>query len=438
VFGNSRYVSADTWHDSQGRPFQPQSHYFVGGATKLYGAALFRLRPSDFEERQLSDGISPAWPLSYKEFEPWYSAAEQMYGVRGHHGEDPTEGPWSKQYAYPAIHHEPRIQQLSDELELAGYHPFHAPAGVLPQKGCTLCATCDGFPCQPGAKADAETVAVRPVMNLPNVTLMTNAEVTQLYASSRTVTHAEITRNGEREHHSADIIVLAAGAVNSAKILLASGLANSHDQVGRGYMCHRSQAVMALNSEPNPVTFQKTLGINDFYERGWGAIQMLGKSSADAIQGESRLAALTPHWPLEKVAAHALDFWLSTEDLPKPYNRVQLGQNGGVRLSVTQTSMHEMNLLYQATRRMLRDSGMHDVFLRKVMPLAAVAHQAGTCRFGTDPASSVLDVNCKAHELDNLYVVDTSFFPSIGAVNPALTAIANAIRVGEHLTERLG
>jgi choline dehydrogenase-like flavoprotein len=399
---------------------------------------LFRLRPRDFEARQERDGISPAWPLGYTDMGPWYDEAEQMYSVRGHHGEDPTEGSWSRQYPLPAVPHEPRIQQLSDDLTRAGYHPFHAPAGVLTAKGCILCGTCDGFACQLGAKSDAETVAVRPLLGMDNVTLMTNTRVRRIIAPGGQARWVDVVRTDEdgekyRELHSANIIVLAAGAVNSAAILLRSGLANSSGQVGRNYMSHLSQAVMAITPEPNPTVFQKTLCINDFYNEGLGCIQMLGKSSAEAMRGESRLAALAPGWSLEKVAAHALDFWLSTEDLPRPENRVTLDADGTIRLSVTQTSQRAAHQLYAATKKMLWASGVDALFLRKMMPLTAVAHQAGTLRFGTDPATSVLDPFCQTWDVRNLYVTDSSFMPSVGATNPALTVMANALRLGHHL-----
>jgi choline dehydrogenase-like flavoprotein len=154
---------------------------------------------------------------------------------------------------------------------------------------------------------------------------------------------------------------------------------------------------------------------------------------------------LAPEWTLEKVASHAVDFWLSTEDLPKPENRVTLTDDGAIRLSYTYSNEKPKKELYHKLKSILGEIGMHEghllphhAYLKNEIPVAGVAHQTGTCRFGTDPADSVLDTNCKAHELDNLYVVDTSFFPSIGAVNPALTAMANALRVGDHLLERLG
>ena len=151
VFVDGKYISKDTWYDADGKPFQPQVHYYVGGATKMYGAALYRLRPADFGEIKHVDGPSPAWPLSYDEFEPYYTKAEWLYQVRGTHGEDPTEGHWSKQYPWPAVSHEPRIKRIADSLRDGGYHPFSAPCGVLldeanrPASKCIRCGTCDGI-----------------------------------------------------------------------------------------------------------------------------------------------------------------------------------------------------------------------------------------------------------------------------------------------------
>ena len=466
VFVDGRYISKDTWYDEDGKPFQPQVHYFVGGATKLYGAALYRLRPGDFDEFQHADGPSPAWPVGYDEFEPFYTKAEWLYQVHGAHGEDPTEGHWSRQYPWPAVSHEPRIQEIADALAAGGYHPFHAPCGILlneadpPKTTCIRCATCDGYPCLIPAKSDAETIAVRPLLDQPNVTLLVNAEVERVATdpSGRTVTRVEVTRDGAREEYEADIVVISAGAANSARILLRSasdqhpaGLANGSDQVGRNYMYHNSKAVAAFGKEPNETRFQKTLALNDFYFAGngrqWplGNIQMIGKSNAGAMKGEQpKLTMLAPHWSLEEAAHHAVDFWLSTEDIPRADNRVTVDADGNVHLAYKMSNDTEMNGLYQELRKILNHVGLaeHHILAKNYymsmnIPLAGCAHQAGTCRFGTDPATSVLDVHCKAHELDNLYVVDTSFFPSIGAVNPALTAMANAIRVGEHLLDRM-
>ncbi|HEX5287270.1 MAG TPA: GMC family oxidoreductase [Streptosporangiaceae bacterium] len=466
VFVQGRYMSADTWYDRAGKPFPAQVHYYVGGATKLYGAALYRLRPEDFGELKHADGLSPAWPLDYADLEPWYTAAEWLYQVHGARGEDPTEGPSSRPYPWPAVSHEPRIQQLSDDLTAAGYQPFHAPCGIQldearrPASACIRCATCDGFPCLVHAKSDAEVIAIRPLLDSPNVTLLTGAEVLRLETSpsGREVTGVVVSRAGHEETYAGDIVVVCAGAANTARILLRSaadrhpqGLANGSGQVGRNYMFHNSRAVLALSREPNPTVYQKTLGVNDFYlasgGRQWplGNIQMLGKSSAEAMKGEEpELTRLAPKLGLAEVARHGVDFWLTTEDVPRPDNRVTVDRAGNIHLAYTQTNDSEADGLYRELRALLDHAGMpaHHVFDRSCfasmnISLAGCAHQAGTCRFGDDPATSVLDRDCRAHELDNLYVADASVMPSIGAVNPALTVMANALRVGDHLRQRL-
>jgi len=457
VFVDGRYVSPDTWYYPDGTPFQPQVHYFVGGATKLYGAALYRLREADFGELRHVDGVSPAWPIGYDELEPYYTQAEHLYQVHGARGEDPTEPPSSAPYPFPAVSHEPRIQQLSDDLAAAGLHPFHAPCGVLLDEGnmpyspCVRCDSCDGFPCAVHAKSDAEVIAVRPAVEQPNVDLRIDSEVVRLEANAAgNVVTGVVLASGEVL--SADLVVVSCGAANSAKLLLASGLANGSGQVGRNYMFHNSQAVLALSREPNPTVFQKTLGVNDFYfasdawEFPMGNIQMVGKSQADMFRGEKPgETRLSPSWTLRDVASHAVDFWLSTEDLPRPENRVTLARDGRIAIAYTSSNDAARKRLYQQLKSMLSHLGMHHdhllghhAYLKNEIPVAGCAHQAGTCRFGNDPATSVLNPDCRAHEVDNLYVVDTSFFPSIGAVNPALTTMANALRVGDHLLERLG
>jgi len=466
VFVQNRYISPETWYDRDGRPFQPQVHYFVGGATKMFGAALYRLRKEDFGELRHHDGISPAWPISYDELEPYYARAERMYHVHGLRGRDPTEPPASGPYPCPPVSNEPRIQQLSDNLTAAGYHPFPAPCAVMLDEQnmaystCIRCQTCDGFPCLVHAKSDAETVAVRPALEFPNVTLLRNAKALKLQtnASGTAVTEVVADVVGQREVFRGDIVVVSCGAANSAKLLLMSandkhprGLANGSDQVGRNYMFHNSQAVLAVSLEPNPTIFQKTIALNDFYfgmdgfEYPMGNIQMIGKSLGPMYRGEKPIeTALLPMGLLDNLARHAVDFWLTTEDLPDPENRVTVNEAGDLTLSYTPNNQVARQKLYDKLKSMLGQLGMHphhliprDIYMKTEIPLAGCAHQVGTCRFGADPKTSVLDVNCKAHELDNLYVVDTSFFVSIGAVNPSLTAIANSIRVSEHLLQRL-
>jgi choline dehydrogenase-like flavoprotein len=466
VFVDNRYVSPDTWYDRDGNAFQPGVHYFVGGATKLYGAALYRLREEDFGELRHRDGISPAWPIGYDELEPYYTLAEQRYHVHGARGEDPTEPPASAPYPHPPVSHEPRIQQLADDLAAAGHQPFHAPCGIMLDESnpafstCIRCANCDGFPCLVHAKSDAEALGVRPALEHPNVTLLTDSRVTRLETNEAgtSVTEVVVDRDGSEDRFLADAVVVSCGAANSAKLLLQSandrhpnGLGNGSDQVGRNYMFHDSTAVLALSREENETAYQKTLGLNDFYfgaddvEYPLGNVQMVGKSQAAMFRGERpRETRLAPEWTLERMAKHAIDFWLSTEDLPRPDNRVTVDRDGNITLTYTETNAEAKKQLYTKVKSLLGKLDMNPdhlihrfAYMKNDIPIAGCAHQAGTCRFGTDPASSVLDVSCKAHELDNLYVVDTSFFPSIGAVNPALTAMANALRVGDHLLARL-
>jgi choline dehydrogenase-like flavoprotein len=469
VFIQGRYSPQETWYDHDGKPFRPGNHYFVGGNTKVYGAALYRLRPQDFGEIRHYGGLSPAWPLSYDDFEPYYSEAEQLYQVRGNHGEDPTEGHWSKQYPAPAIKHEPRIQQLSDDLERLGLHPFHAPCGALLDQDengeathasrCIRCNRYDGFPCLVQAKSDSEVLCVDPALQHPNVQLVLNAYVQWLEtdAGGRSVQTVHVERDGQPEQYSADVVVVSCGAINSAALLLRStsdrhptGLANSSDALGRYYMRHLSSAVMAVSLEPNPTRFQKTLAWNDYYFKAddWdyplGNYQMVGKSDAEMIKGEApRWAGWAPRMGFDEIARRSVDFWLTTEDLPLPENRVTLRNDGSIMLSVHDTNGEAHKRLTHKLESIVSKTGFHphllprDLYLGKVMDVAAIAHQVGTARFGTDPKTSVLDVNCKAHDLDNLYVVDGAFMPTIGAVNPALTIMANALRVGDHLLERL-
>ncbi|MDI2125053.1 GMC oxidoreductase [Yinghuangia seranimata] len=473
VFVKAKYRAPEYWYDKDGNAFPPEVNYYVGGNTKFYGAALFRLRPEDFGELRHHDGVSPAWPLDYQDLEPYYTQAEQLYLVHGRHGEDPTAGPASAPYPFPPVEHEPRIQQLSDDLEKHGLHPFHLPIGVnLTQDGdgraahgsaCIRCDRVDGFPCLLGAKSDAQVICVDPALEHDNVTMLTHANVRRLETDpgGRTVTGVVVElADGSTETLAADIVVVACGAVNSALLLLRSandrhpnGLANASDVVGRNYMRHNNLALMAVSKEPNPTAFQKTLALHDWYlgADDWdfplGGIQMLGKSDAAQIHGEAPrwAGAVSPDMPFEVIAHHAVDFWLCGEDLPTPENRVTLDGDGNVHLALDEkNNIAGLKRLRHKLQGMLGKLGMHEhhllphtLYLHKGMPIGATAHQAGTVRFGTDPRTSALDVNCKAHDLDNLYVVDTSFFPSIGAVNPSLTAIANALRVGDHLVARL-
>jgi choline dehydrogenase-like flavoprotein len=465
-----KYNTRERWRDQQGQELHPHTNYYVGGNTKFYGAALFRMRKQDFGELRHHGGVSPAWPISYGEMEPYYLEAERLYHVHGRRGEDPTEPPASAPYPHPPVSHEPRIQALSEDLSALGLKPFHVPLGVqlneqdTRKSKCIRCATCDGHPCLVQAKSDAQVCAVDPALEYPNVTLLTNAYVPRLETDStgRAVKKVIVQRNGATEEFTADIVVASCGAINSAALLLRSasgrhpnGLANGSDVVGRHYMGHVNSVMMAISKCPNPTVFQKTLAVNDFYfgddkfAHPMGHISFVGK--LDAITLRAGAPAIAPGWSLDLMATHSLDFWLTSEDLPNPDNRVTINGKGEIVLSYRPNNeeahkqlikrlQHAMNSMHCSVHGHECHQGLftRSLFLGQRIPLAGVAHQNGTIRFGIDAKTSALNRNCKAHELDNLYVVDGSFFPSSSAVNPALTIMANALRVGDHLLERLG
>ncbi len=462
VFVESKYKAKESWKDKDGHTFHAGIHYYVGGNTKVYGAALLRFREQDFREVKHHGGVSLAWPIQYDDLEPYYTKGEHLYQVHGEHGVDPTEPTASSQYKYKPVSHEPRIQELHDDFKKMGYHPFSLPLGVRvneeqrEKSACIRCNTCDGYPCLVDAKSDAQVTCVDPALQHSNVTLLTHALVTRLEASGtgREVTKVHVERNGEKETYSGDIVVVSCGAINSAALLLKSandrhpnGLANSSGVVGRHYMCHNNSALLALSKHPNPTVFQKTLAVNDFYFRStdWdfphGHIQMLGKSDLEQLR--SGAPGFAPGLALDVMAKHSIDFWLTSEDLPDPNNRVEVGKNGEITLRYTENNLEGHKRLVSKLKSMLNHLGCEDhllpqnVYLGKKIPIAGTAHQCGTVRFGRDPKASALDVNCKAHDLDNLYVVDASFFVSSTAVNPSLTIIANALRVGDHLLERM-
>jgi choline dehydrogenase-like flavoprotein len=470
VNAEGKYNTKELWWNADGTELHPHTNYYVGGNTKFYGAALFRLREQDFSEIKHYGGTSPAWPVSYNELEPYYTKAEQIYHVHGAVGEDPTEPHRSGPFPYPAISHEPRIQQLSDDFALHGLKPFHTPLGVMldeknPQNSrCIRCNTCDGFPCLVNAKADAHICCVVPALRHDNVTLLTDTKVTHLETdgSGREVTAVHVERNGAKESYSAKFVIVSGGAINSAALLLRSandkhpnGLANGSDVVGRHYMGHVNSVLMALSKCPNPTVFQKTLSVNDFYfsspewEFPMGHISFVGKLDGDTLKAGAPKVA--PKWTLDLMGKHSLDFWLTSEDLPDPNNRVTVNSDGEIVLQYKPNNEegHKRlikkleSLMQLQTKCSVHGHECHEglfarnLYLGQRIPLAGVAHQNGTIRFGNDPKTSALDRNCKAHELDNLYVVDASFFCSSGAVNPGLTIIANALRVGDHLLERM-
>ncbi|WP_017301369.1 GMC oxidoreductase [Nodosilinea nodulosa] len=470
VYQKERYHTDERWFDRHGEPFQPQTGYWVGGNTKIYGAALLRLRERDFTQVIHHHGVSSAWDLGYGDFEPYYDWAERLYEVHGRRGDDPTEPPASADYAYPPVSHEPDMQTIADGIRELGYYPFHLPLGMKlnerdrTQSPCIRCDTFDGYPCLVGAKADAEVNAIRPMQAAySNVSLLTGAKVLKLHTdgSGRQVTEVETDVRGEIRHFAADIVVVACGAINSAALLLRSasdqhpnGLANSSDQVGRNVMKHLATALVAMHPEVNHASFQKTIAVNDFY---WGEpdypypmgmVQNTGNILADMIPAEAPplmapVVKLLPHQERHLLAERAVGWWLQTEDLPDPNNRVRVS-DGALHLDYTPNNteaadrlIHRWTSVLKAIDRRAEHVLPFSLYPRSRMPLQSVGHQCGTCRFGRDPQTSVLDLHCRTHDVDNLYVVDGSFFPSNSGVNPTLTIMANALRVGDHLAKQL-
>ena len=543
VFLSNRYHTRETWHDKDGKDLHPQQAYFVGGQTKVYGAAMFRMRSEDFGVIHHKGGISPAWPISYADLEPFYTQAEELFHVHGDLGSapavpggfgsswDPTEPFHSKQYPYPAFSNEPRMAAIEQGVRKCGVNTFPIPLGLkLDEESpanskCVRCDTCDGYPCLVHAKSDGDINCIRPILGLPNVTLMTNTRVLRLITNPNgtAVTAVEVEHSGKQLHPSgvphpsqprrdewdqpqvpekgiaryeAHLFCLCAGAINSAVILLASandthprGLANGSDQVGRNFMYHQADAILALSTQSNADSYTKTWGTNDFYLSSGdpeypfplGQVQPIGSFHHEMMKDDA--PPLTPGFVLEKMKQHAVPWWLTTEDLPDPNNRVTLENTtpsqsdttptpgpagphpaddtdptcannqtstvsvaapGRIKLSYTPNNVESFNRLKDRWLDVLKKAGHADTsiplhaYFKKRIPLEGVGHQNGTCRMGADPATSVLDPNCKAHQLDNLYVVDASCFVSASAVNPSLTIIANSIRVAAHiLAERL-
>ncbi len=456
VFKEQRYHAKEEWIDKKGKSFLPGMHYYVGGNTKLYGAALLRLREKDFQEVNHYAGISPAWPLSYRDFKPYYLEAEKLYSVHGKRGEDPIEPPEEAPFPFPPVSHEPYIASIAERFRKKGLKPFSLPLGLLIEEKhkenspCIRCGTCDGFPCLVNAKADAQIACLIPALKTGKLTLLTHTKALRLVhdAKGKKIVHVEVEQKGVVEKYTAERFVVSCGAVNSAALFLRStsnlypkGLANRSDQVGRNYMFHQNSVMISVSKEKNPTLYEKTLAINDYY---WGAqdstyplghIQLLGNVKEEML--EEGAPFFTPKLPLKIVAQHAVGWWLTSEDLPHPDNRVIVDGEGKIHLHYEPNNEEAHKRLLKKFEYMLShlEEVTHffpsHVYLSQKIPLAGCAHQAGTMRFGKDPATSVLDTNCKTHDCDNLYVVDSSFFPSIGAVNPTLTIIANALRVAK-------
>jgi choline dehydrogenase-like flavoprotein len=449
VWRDMRYRGRERWLDSRGEPFLPFMHYAIGGNTKFWGSVLYRLRREDFEAREHVDGTSPAWPIDYETLAPYYEEAERLFHVHGRHGVDPTE-PGRGPYPHPPIPHASAMVPVVEALEREGLHPAPLPLGLIrpgEPGGCLLCNTCNSFACRIHAKSDAEVCGVEPALAHDTVRLWTNARARRLLTdpSGRKVEAVEVERDGRVVRVEASLVVVSCGAVHSAALLLASandrhpaGLGNSSGLVGRRYMAHLSTMMQSWHPfRRNDAIFQKTVAINDYYFGGAGSEFPLGhiqsQGRTHGVMAQTAVPQM-PLWAYNAWVARGVDWLAMTEDLPLPENRVTIERDGQIRLHYRPTNIKAHRQLVTEFGRILHRLGYWKV-MRHSHGTRNTTHQCGTLVFGTNPRESVLDPWCRSHDIENLFVVDASFFPSSGAVNPGLTIVAQALRVSDHIRD---
>lgn len=441
IFQRGVYRPQETWTDGAGVAFNPGNYYFTGGNSKFYGAVLFRFRAEDFSPRQHAEGVTPGWPFGYDVLEPWYTRAESLYQVRGALGDDPTEPPHTVPYPHPPVPDEPAIAAVRARMKRVGLHPASLPLGVDIDRWLQRAATpWDAFPDTRSGKMDAETCGLAIALAHSNVTLQTGSRVTRLLlaADGQRLEGVEYQHDGAMHMLKAGLVVLSAGAVNSAALLLRSsvpGVANGNDMVGRHFMNHNSSAVLAIDPRTlNDSIYQKTLGINDFYLSDGaggpplGNIQLLGRISGPILKANLKAV---PETALNWISRHAVDWYAMSEDLPNPESRVTL-DGAGIRLDWKRSNWGSHLMLVAKLRERLRAAG-YPIVLARAFDRRTPSHQCGTVRMGHDPATAPLDIFCRAYDHPNLFVVDASFLPTSAAVNPALTIAAQALRVADHI-----
>ena len=444
-----RYQTRERWIDRSGEEFRPYTHYNVGGNTKFWGSVLYRLRSEDFAAMEHIDGVSPAWPIDYETLAPYYDRAERLYQVRGLHGIDPTEPPRGP-FPHENIPHSDGMAAMVRGLQGLGLHPFPLPLGIQrpgQPDGCVLCNTCNSFPCKVHAKSDADVICVRPAVRdgQGRVTLWTNSCAARLQTdpSGTRVIAADIERDGQMVRVESPLFIVAAGAINSAALLLRSksdrhprGLANSSGLVGKRYMAHLATMMQGFHPlKKNTTVFQKTVAVNDFYLAGpgrkypLGSIQSQGRTHG--IMAKAVVPAI-PLWAYNAWVGRGVDWLVMSEDLPSMANEVAVDDRGRIHLRYSPNNVRAHAILVKETKRILRRLG-YPVVITHSHGAKNTTHQCGTAVFGTDPRASVLDPFCRAHDVANLFVVDGSFFPSSAAVNPGLTIIAQSLRVADHI-----
>jgi choline dehydrogenase-like flavoprotein len=375
--------------------------------------------------------------------EPWYTRAERLYNVRGVLGFDRTEPHHSAPYPFGPVPDEPAIAAVRQRITKVGLNPFSLPLGVDIDKWLQRAKTpWDAFPDTGHGKMDAESCGIACALAHDNVELRAGAQVERLVTApdGKRIACVEVMCAGARTTIGARIVVLAAGAVNSAALLLRSkdgGLANRSDAVGRHFMNHNSSAVLAIDPRSvNDSIYQKTIGINDFYlDDGHGGpplgnIQLLGRVTAPILKANMPRA---PEWALGLMSRHSVDWYAMSEDLPNAESRVTVDA-AQIRLDWKRSNWTTHLALVAALKERLRAAG-YPIVLSKPFDRRTPSHQCGTVRIGLDPATSPLDPFCGAYDHPNLFVVDASFLPTSAAVNPSLTIAAQALRVADHVAK---
>ena len=442
IYTNSAFRSKETWLDETGTPFEPGNYYNVGGNSKLFGAVLIRYRAEDFEELEHYDGVSPAWPFPYEELSPWYDQAEQLYQVRGDTASDPTEPPHGHGYPFPPVPDEPAVAAVRRRLEKQGVKPFTLPLGIDVERWLAAGNTgWDGYPDLRCGKMDAETCGLAAALQHENVELVTGAEVQRLKTGRDNKRIAEVVyrKAGAEVILQPRIVAVCAGAVQSAALLLRSGVANAADQVGRCFMNHNASAVIAIDPRyRNDSVYQKTFGLNDWYLAGGGGgkplgnVQLLGRVTPAILKIQ---APSLPMFAARWISRHAIDLYVISEDLPDRDSRVVL--NGGqIQLIWRRSNMTAHEKLIDKLKQTLRAAGF-PLALSRRFDGRAPSHQCGTLRLGADPADSVLDPDCRSWDHPNLFVTDAGALPTSAAVNPALSVAALSLRAAETIKQEI-
>jgi choline dehydrogenase-like flavoprotein len=437
VYQRNHFKSDALWYLPDGEAFPAGNRFCHGGMTKFYGGVLYRFRERDFDGVSHSEGESRPWPIRYAELEPWYEQAERLFQVRGDGSQDPTEPPRAKNLPYRPVPDERAIAQARARFEAIGLHPCALPLGIDLDTWLKHSNTgWDGFPDAREGKMDAENCALIPALNYPNVKIMSGAVVQRVLFSpdGKRAIGVEYESGGQTQRLHADVVVLAAGAIPTAAILLASDIEktiNRSGQVGRNLMSHNQSIMIGFDWRfKNDSIYQKTFAINDFYlSDGAGGPPLGNVQALGRVDGAILKSGLprVPEWFLGRISKHTLDFFLNSEDLPHERNRVRLDGRKLVLDFSHRTNMLAHTGLTKRWKECLKEAGFHRT-VSMLFGRRGPGHQSGTVRMGDDPDTAPLNRWGQAHECENVFVTDASPFVSSAAVNPALTVAALSLR----------